>query len=94
MTKSITELTILMQQVVLLILIWKFLQTPVLEAFTNNRSSLKSRLISLTNNNLLFLPELVLNENSNNIKTQRTPETQRLHLVLSLFLLTHQLTTV
>ena len=38
------------------------LQTPVLEAFTNNRSSLKSRLISLTNNNLLFLPEMVLNE--------------------------------
>jgi hypothetical protein len=40
----------------------EILQTPVLEAFTNNRSSLKSRLISLTNNNLLFLPQLVLNE--------------------------------
>tara|TARA_Y100000114_G_scaffold48153_1_gene43863 strand:- start:2360 stop:3337 length:978 start_codon:yes stop_codon:yes gene_type:complete len=40
----------------------EILQTPLLEAFTNNRSSLKSKLISLTNNNLLFLPELVLNE--------------------------------
>tara|TARA_R110002096_G_scaffold30211_1_gene90275 strand:- start:120 stop:1097 length:978 start_codon:yes stop_codon:yes gene_type:complete len=50
------------------------LQTPVLEAFTNNRSSLKSRLISLTNNNLLFLPVLVLNENSENKDTQRTED--------------------
>ena len=40
----------------------EILQTPILEAFTNNRSSLKSRLISLTNNNLLFLPELVMND--------------------------------
>jgi len=40
----------------------EILQTPILEAFTNNRSSLKSRLISLTNNNLLFLPELKLNQ--------------------------------
>jgi hypothetical protein len=28
----------------------EILQTPILEAFTNNRSSLKSKLISLTNN--------------------------------------------
>jgi hypothetical protein len=40
----------------------EILQTPILEAFTNNRSSLKSKLISLTNNNLLYLPEIVLNE--------------------------------
>ena len=31
------------------------LQTPVLEAFTNNMSSMKSRLISYTSNNLLYL---------------------------------------
>ena len=48
------------------------LQTPILEAFTNNRSSLKSRLISLTNNNLLYLPELILNEVNENL-TKRTP---------------------
>jgi len=40
----------------------EILQTPVLEAFTNNASSLKNKLITLTNNNLLFLPQLVLNE--------------------------------
>jgi len=49
----------------------EILQTPILEAFTNNRSSLKSRLISLTNNNLLYLPEMVLNEVENG--TSRTP---------------------
>ena len=41
----------------------EILQTPILEAFTNNRSSLKSKLISLTNNNLLYLPQITLNEN-------------------------------
>jgi len=51
----------------------EILQTPILEAFTNNRSSLKSKLISLTNNNLLFLPELVLNRNSAQTYWQLTP---------------------
>ena len=37
------------------------LQTPVLEAFTNNGSSMKSKLLSLTNQNLLYLPVLRLN---------------------------------
>lgn len=37
------------------------LQTPVLEAFTNNGSSMKSKLLSLTNQNLLYLPILELN---------------------------------
>jgi len=51
----------------------EILQTPILEAFTNNRSSLKSKLISLTNNNLLFLPELVLNEVIETL-TKRSPD--------------------
>ena len=38
------------------------LQTPVLEAFTNNTSLMKSKLISLTNSNLLYLPVLRLND--------------------------------
>jgi hypothetical protein len=37
------------------------LQTPILEAFTNNGSSMKSKLLSLTNQNLLYLPILKLN---------------------------------
>ena len=37
------------------------LQTPILEAFTNNGSSMKSKLLSLTNQNLLYLPVIKLN---------------------------------
>ncbi len=42
----------------------EILQTPVFEAFTNNTSLMKSKLISLTNNNLLYLPVLKLNNKS------------------------------
>mgnify|MGYP003112639984 FL=1 len=37
------------------------LQTPVLEAFTNNASSMKSHLISIARNDLLYMPILKLN---------------------------------
>jgi len=40
----------------------EIIQTPVFEAFTNNTSTMKSKLISLTNNNLLYLPMLKLND--------------------------------
>ena len=40
----------------------QILQTPVLEAFTNNISSMKSRLITIGRNDILYLPEIVLNE--------------------------------
>lgn len=38
------------------------LQTPVLEAFTDNAAGLKSKLISIPRNNLLYLPVIKLNE--------------------------------
>lgn len=38
------------------------LQTPVLEAFTDNAASMKSKLISIPRNNLLYLPVIKLNE--------------------------------
>lgn len=38
------------------------LQTPVLEAFTNNGSSMQSKLLSISRTNLLYLPILKLNE--------------------------------
>ena len=41
---------------------FEILQTPIFEAFTNNGSTMKSKLVSLTNNNLLFLPVLKLNQ--------------------------------
>jgi hypothetical protein len=43
----------------------EILQTPVFEAFTNNMSSMKSMLLSITRTNLLYLPTLKLNGNQN-----------------------------
>ena len=40
------------------------LQTPVLEAFTNNLSSMKSRLVSYGTNDLLYLPVIMLSDNT------------------------------
>lgn len=42
----------------------EILMTPVLEAFTNNTSSMKSKLISIPRTNLLFLPVMKINEMS------------------------------
>jgi len=39
----------------------EIMQTPILEAFTNNASSLKSKLITINQNNLLYLPVLRAN---------------------------------
>ncbi|MDC1160163.1 hypothetical protein OAT10_00265 [Luminiphilus sp.] len=38
------------------------MQTPVLEAFTDNRTSLKYKLMTIENKELLYLPVLLLNE--------------------------------
>ena len=40
----------------------EILQTPVFEAFTNNASSMHSKVLSITNPNLLYLPIIKLNE--------------------------------
>ena len=40
----------------------EILQTPIFEAFTNNTATMKSKLVSLTNNNLLYLPVIQLNQ--------------------------------
>lgn len=42
------------------------LQTPVLEAFTNNTSLLKHRLVSYSRNDLLYLPVIKPNQNNTN----------------------------
>ena len=42
----------------------EILQTPVLEAFTNNTSNLKSRLLTISRTNILFMPTLKLNKRS------------------------------
>jgi hypothetical protein len=46
------------------------LQTPVLEAFTNNMSSMKSRLMSYNENDLLYLPVIkVYNESDSALRS-------------------------
>ena len=42
----------------------QILQTPVLEAFTNNASSMKSKLLSISRKDLLYLPMMVAWTNS------------------------------
>tara|TARA_Y100000593_G_scaffold54914_1_gene102590 strand:- start:6 stop:947 length:942 start_codon:yes stop_codon:yes gene_type:complete len=46
----------------------QILQTPVLEAFTNNASSMKSNLVSYASLNLLYLPVIKLNQTSTSTK--------------------------
>ena len=44
----------------------EIMQTPVLEAFTNNTSLMKSKLITMTRNNILYMPILKLNNRRGN----------------------------
>ncbi len=44
------------------------LKTPVFEAFTNNLSSMKHKLLSIPRTNLLYLPTIVLNQDTTNGK--------------------------
>ena len=50
----------------------EILQTPVLEAFTNNTSMLKSKLVSINKNNLLFMPVMKLNSTSTGFPNGKT----------------------
>ena len=38
------------------------LKTPIFEAFTNNTSLMKSKLVSISKNNLLYMPVMLINE--------------------------------
>ena len=46
----------------------EILQTPILEAFTNNASSMKSRLMSLSRNDVLYLPVIKVNTKKATLK--------------------------
>ena len=39
----------------------EIMQTPILEAFTNNTSTMSSKLLTITRNNILYMPTLKLN---------------------------------
>jgi len=56
------------------------LQTPVFEAFTNNTSNLKSKLISIARTNLLYLPVLKMDNQTQNTKPESI-NSFNLHLV-------------
>jgi len=43
----------------------EILQTPIFEAFTNNASSMHSKIITINNPNLLYLPVIKLNDQEN-----------------------------
>jgi hypothetical protein len=51
----------------------EILMTPILEAFTNNTSSMKSKVISIPRNNLLYLPVVKLNDVFSNV-TRPNPD--------------------
>ena len=48
------------------------LTTPVIEALTNNTSTMKNKLMSIPKTNLLYLPVIKLNEEGNGSGEQRT----------------------
>lgn len=51
----------------------EILQTPILEAFTNNMSSMKSKLMSISRTNLLYLPLLKKFEKDTGAKHSTSP---------------------
>ena len=49
----------------------EILQTPVLEAFTNNASSMTSKLISLSRNDILYLPVIMIDDRGDSATKMR-----------------------
>ena len=47
------------------------MQTPILEAFTNNTSLMKSKLVSMDRNNILYMPIFKLNDNTSHHSATR-----------------------
>jgi len=58
----------------------EILQTPVLEAFTNNTSTMKSKLTSIARTNLLYLPEILIN-NKNEYQQSGSAGTYQVYAV-------------
>lgn len=53
----------------------EILQTPILEAFTDNAASMKSKLVTYEDLDLLFLPIMKLNDTSNSNRRYANPNT-------------------
>jgi len=62
----------------------EILQTPILEAFTNNTSFLKSKLVSIPRTDLLYLPITKLNETMKDTqRNERTAQANEKFIILS-----------
>jgi len=61
----------------------EILQTPILEAFTNNGSMMKSKLISIPRTNLLYLPILKLADNVPGAQRMYSPSTSGSYVIAS-----------
>jgi hypothetical protein len=59
----------------------EILQTPVLEAFTDNAASMRSKLITIPRTNLLYLPVLRLNEKATDTQMFQTAPNSGIYLV-------------
>ena len=57
----------------------EILQTPVLEAFTNNTANLNSKLMSIARTNLLYMPELLINGRMAKGNTNFQPLTSKMY---------------
>jgi hypothetical protein len=61
----------------------EILTTPILEAFTNNVASMNSKLLTITRNNLLFLPVIKIRDGSSDSERASDSETVALKNAIS-----------
>jgi hypothetical protein len=59
----------------------EIMQTPVLEAFTSDQSLMKTRLLSFSRNNLLYMPVLRINDKENNLSCKPHAAISGFHLL-------------
>ena len=59
----------------------EIMQLPVLEAFTNNTSTMKTKLISIPRTSLMYLPEIAINTKFDNSKMHTLAANKDLFLV-------------
>lgn len=71
----------------------EIMQTPVLEAFTSDQSLMKTRLMSFSRNNILYMPILKINNQSANVTSQPTTATGDFFLMADNDTITHDPTT-
>lgn len=61
----------------------EILRTPIFEAFTNNTSLMKSKLVSIAANNLLYMPVMLINEADGEAQNATAAQAQNSFVVLA-----------